>query len=124
MKRKIYLVIICLVSFQISAQDDTQIIRLAKLEIDSMQLYEYNTALKTEIEVSLLLEPGVLMLNAVAEKDNPTHITIMEIYANTEAYLSHLETAHFKEYKSTTKDMVQSLELIDATSIFIALKPD
>lgn len=124
MKRICYLALICLVSLQGSAQDDGQIVRLAKLKIDSTQLEEYNSALKTEIEISLRVEPGVLMLHAVAEKDNPTHITIMEIYADKEAYLSHLETPHFKTYKSTTKDMVKSLELVDVLPIILATKPE
>jgi len=31
-----------------------------------------------------------------------------------EAYQSHIVTPHFKKYKETVKDMVLSLELIDA----------
>ncbi len=48
-----------------------------------------------EIETSVRVEPGVLLLNAVAEKDHPTHITIMEVYENKEAFFAHLETPHF-----------------------------
>jgi 4-carboxymuconolactone decarboxylase len=60
--------------------DQNQMVRLAKLVIDSTQLESYTAALKEEIEASVRLEPGVLTLYAVAEKDNPTHITILEIY--------------------------------------------
>lgn len=124
MKKIIPLLYFSLTMFLLSAQDNEQIVRLAKLKIDSAQLENYNAALKTEIETSLRVQLGVLMLNAVAEKDNPTHITIMEIYANKEAYLSHLETPHFKVYKKITKDMVQSLELVDVMPIVLAIKPD
>src|SRR5688572_4356707 len=61
------------------AQDSKQMVRLAKLVIDSTQLNSYNAFLKEEIKTSIQLEPGVLTLYAVAEKNRPTHITILEI---------------------------------------------
>src|SRR6185369_3247174 len=81
------------------AQDKNQMVRIAKLEIHEAQLENYKAALKEEIETSVKVEPGVLSLQAVAEKNNPAHITILEIYASQEAYKSHLETPHFKKYK-------------------------
>ena len=41
----------------------------------------------------------------------------MEIYANKEAYESHLKTPHFTHYKTTTLNMVNSLKLIDMNAI-------
>ena len=76
-----------------TAQNSKQMVRLAQLQIDSTQLENYKVALKEEIETSLRIEPGVLTLYAVAEKNNPTHITILEIYANEEAYKKHLQTS-------------------------------
>lgn len=96
--------------------------RLAKLQIDSTQLENYKAALKEEIETSVRIEPGVLTLYAVSEKDDPTHITIFEIYANTEAYDAHRETPHFKKYKSITREMVKSLELQEAVPIILSSK--
>ncbi len=84
-------------------QNKNQMVRLAKLVIDSAQLENYNALLKEEIEASVRLEPGVLTLYAVAEKNNPTHITILEIYADTVAYQSHLQTPHFIKYKNGYK---------------------
>ncbi|MDZ7645966.1 MAG: antibiotic biosynthesis monooxygenase [Cytophagales bacterium] len=120
-------VLVLLVALSISsvrAQDKNLVVRVAKLKIDSMQLPEYNAALKEEIEASVRIEPGVLTLYAVAEKDNPTSITIFEIYTNADAFKSHLESAHFKKYKSTTQKMVQSLELLETEPIILATKPD
>jgi quinol monooxygenase YgiN len=108
----------------VSAQDKNLVVRVAKLKIDSLQLQEYNAALKEEIETSVRVEPGVLTLYAVAEKDNPTSITIFEIYTNADAFKSHLESTHFKKYKSTTQQMVQSLELLETEPIVLATKPD
>jgi len=57
----------------------TPIVRLAELEIDPAQLDTYLTLLREEIKASVRLEPGVLTLNAVALKDAPDHIRLMEI---------------------------------------------
>lgn len=100
--------------------ENQQKVRLAKLVIDSMQLDAYNTMLKEGIEAAIRLEPGVLTLYAVAEKENPTHITILEIYASEEAYKAHLQTPHFLKYKTGTMKMVKSLELVET----IPLLPD
>jgi len=69
------------------------------------------------------LEAGVLTYYAVADKSDATHITILEIYADTAAYKAHLETSHFKKYKETVQHMVRSLELIDVNLIGSAKKP-
>ncbi len=105
-----------------SAQDKNLVVRVARLQIDPAQLESYKAALKEEIEASIRIEPGVLNLYAVAEKDNPAHITIFEIYANTVAYKAHLETPHFKKYKSATKEMIKSLELTETVPIVLGAK--
>ena len=106
----------------ISAQGKTQMVRLAKLVIDSSQLESYKAILKEEIETSVRVEPGVLSLYAVYEKDYPKHFTILEIYANTAAYKAHLQTPHFLKYNTGTKDMVRSLELIPAGPLVPGMK--
>jgi|SRR5579871_5293096 len=107
---------------KVSAQDNKQIVRMAKLVIDSAQLEKYKAALKEQMETALHNEPGVLLYNAVYEKNDQTHITILEVYASDSAYMAHRETAHFKKYKDTVKDMVKSLELIDVVPIGFASK--
>src|SRR6188768_2495439 len=107
---------------QTSVQNKNQMVRLAKLVIDSTQLENYNALLKEEIETSVRVEPGVLTLYAVAEKNDPTHITILEIYADSVAYKSHIQTPHFIKYKNGTKDMVKSLELVETVPIVPGMK--
>ena len=111
-----------LLSGNAAAQEKAQVVRLAKLVIDSAQLENYKAALKEGVETAVRLEPGVITLYAVAEKNNPTHFTILEIYANTEAYKSHVQTPLFLKYKNTTKDMVKSLELVDAVPLLPGMK--
>jgi quinol monooxygenase YgiN len=104
------------------AQDKNLVVRIAKLQIDSAQLEAYKTALKLHAETAVKAEPGVLNLYAVYEKNNPTHVTVFEIYANADAYKVHLLTPHFLKYKTGTKDMVKSLELIETVPIALETK--
>ncbi len=106
------------------AQERIQMVRLAKITVDPLQLDKYNIALKEQMATAVRLEPGVLTYYAVADKVDPSRITILEIYADTASYKSHIETPHFKRYKETVKDMVKSLELIDVTLIGSAKKTD
>ena len=107
---------------EVSAQEKNQMVRLAKLVIDSTQLEHYKALLKEEIEASVRIEPGVITLYAVSEKDKPTHITILEIYASTEAYKAHVQTPHFLKYKNGTKEMVKSLELVETIPLVPGMK--
>ncbi len=108
---------------QADAQDH-RMIRLAKITVDPAQLEQYNAALKEQMTTAVKVEPGVLTYYAVADKANPAHITILEIYADTAAYKAHILTPHFKKYKATVQNMVKSLELVDVNLIGAAKKPD
>jgi quinol monooxygenase YgiN len=98
-------------------------VRVAEIEIDPAQLEPYKVAVKEQIEAAVRLEPGVLALYSVTDKENPAHVFVFEMYADVEAYKAHLETAHFKKYKVTTQDMVKSLKLRDAVPIMLGAKP-
>src|SRR2546423_8733987 len=86
-------------------------VRVAEIEIDPAQLEPYSAAAKEQIEAAVRLEPGVLALYSVADKEDRAHVFVFEMYADLQAYKAHLETAHFKQYKSTTQKMVKSLKL-------------
>jgi quinol monooxygenase YgiN len=100
-----------------SAQDNEMIVRISEIEIDSNYLAEYKAILKEEAEASVRLEPGVISIFPMYQKDNPTSVRILEIYASREAYESHLKTPHFQKYKTTTLKMVKSLTLIDMEAL-------
>ena len=96
---------------------DDMMIRISEIEIDSIDVEEYISILKEESEASVRLEPGVISIFPMYEKENPTEIRILELYKDKAAYESHLETPHFKHYKTTTLKMVKSLKLIDMEAI-------
>ena len=93
------------------------IVRLSKIRVNPDYLEEY---MKYAVEVgtvSLETEPGVLTMYAVADKENPCNITILETYASQEAYRSHIASEHFQKYKQATLHMVDSLLLDDVTPL-------
>jgi len=94
----------------------------AEIEIDPAQLDDYKAAVTEHIETATRVEPGVLALYAVSEKDNPARVRVFEIYRDVDAYMSHLETAHFRKYKATVEKMVRSLKLIQTTPIVLGAK--
>jgi quinol monooxygenase YgiN len=98
------------------------IVRIAELEIVPGQLEAYKFALKEEIETSIRVEPGVLMLYAVSLKEHPEQIRLFETYRDAAAYESHLESLHFKIYKSRTRQMVKLLRLVETEPILLGSK--
>ena len=99
------------------------VVRIAELEIDPAQLESYLVAVKEEMETSVRVEPGVLTIYCVAEKDNPTRLRFFEIYASEEAYRAHLESPHFRKYVITTQHMIKSRKLIETVPIQLSAKP-
>lgn len=130
-KAILFAVILAIMNISVSAQDSacdgTQspamcekmpmqpdgIVRLSIIEVYPEYIKEY-IGMAVEVgQISLLTEAGVLTMYAVAEKDNPTKITILETYASQQAYKTHIASAHFQKYKQGTLHMVKSLRLID-----------
>jgi quinol monooxygenase YgiN len=100
-----------------SAEQGGMMVRISEIEIDSKYLEEYKAILKEEAAASVRLEPGVVTIFPMYQKDSPTTVRILEIYASREAYESHLKTPHFQQYKTTTLKMVKSLNLVDMEAI-------
>ena len=113
----LFLGICTLIPFNSIAQLNNKMYRIAKIKVDGNQLEQYKVALKEQMNTAIKVEPGVLSYTVVADKKDSSLITIMEVYANLNAYQAHILTPHFKKYKDTVKDMVLSLELIDTELI-------
>lgn len=93
------------------------LVRISEVQIDANYLEEYKAILKEEAAASVRLEPGVISIFPMYQKENPTEVRILEIYAGREAYEAHLKTTHFQKYKTTTLKMVESLKLVDMGAI-------
>jgi quinol monooxygenase YgiN len=92
-------------------------VRMAEIEIVPEYLDTYLDILREESETSVSLEPGVICIYPMFQKEHLTQIRLLEIYADREAYESHLQTPHFKHYKETTLKMVKSLTLVDMGAV-------
>jgi len=68
------------------------------------------------------LEPGVLAIYAVAEKNNPARLHFFEIYISEAAYASHRESPHFKKYLAATQPMIRDRKLIEAIPVQLSDK--
>lgn len=94
-----------------------RIVRLAEIEVEPSMLEEYLVFAREVGETSTRVEPGVLTLFSMQTKEDPCKIYILEIYADHDAYQSHIQTPHFKKYKEGTAMMVKSLKLIDTNPL-------
>ncbi|MDH1574760.1 putative quinol monooxygenase [Pseudomonas sp. GD03746] len=107
----------CLTAAQALGEDMQTVVRIAQLEIDPAKLQAYEAAVKEEMAESIRLEPGVLAIYSVAEKDQPNRLHFFEIYASDEAYRSHIASAHFQKYAAVTQSMILSKRLIETTPV-------
>lgn len=98
-------------------------VRVAELEIDSAQLEAFKTIVKEEMSDSVRLEPGVLAIYAVAERDNPSKLRFFELYVDEAAYNAHRKSPHFIKYVAATQSMITSRKLIDAVPVQLSAKP-
>ena len=102
-----------------SEEKSPQHIQIAEIVIDPAQLDAYKAAVIEQIQAAIRLEPGVLALYSVSNKNNPNQIAVFEIYRDREAYLAHLQAPHFLKYKATVEKMVKSLKLIPVDPVML-----
>lgn len=130
--KKIYLILLSIVLFVSCGNEEQKkqkfntekmMIRISEIVIEPEFLDEYLAILKEEAKASVELEPGVISIYPMYQKEIPNEIRILEIYENQTAYKSHLETPHFKHYKTTTLEMVKSLKLVDMNAIDVETMP-
>jgi (4S)-4-hydroxy-5-phosphonooxypentane-2,3-dione isomerase len=46
-------------------------------------------------------EPGVLRFDVVSDRDDPTHVVLVEVYADEDAPVAHKQTAHYATWRDT-----------------------
>ena len=95
----------------------TPFVRVADIEVDPAQREAFISAVKEEMDESVRVEPGVLALYAVAEKDSPSRLRFFEVYADEAAYDAHLQSPHFRKYRATTETMIRTRVLVETVPI-------
>lgn len=99
------------------------IVRLAELEIAPAHLAAFTQAAQANVRASLRDEPGVLAMVAVADKAEPTRVSVLEMYADTAAYEAHLRAPHFRQFRATTDAMMTARRLIETEPVMLGAKP-
>ncbi len=101
---------------------DGRLVRVSRIEVMPERLEEY-LAMVTECgRQSMSLEPGVLLMYSMQDKEHPERITILEIYADRLSYERHVRSPHFQRYKQGTLEMVRRLELLDQTPLLPSMR--
>jgi len=131
MKRYLFISLLILItSFQLSAQTkpavsaENMLIRISEIEVYPQYLKEYLEYASVVGATSVKEESGVICIFPMQMKRDSTQIRILEIYASPEAYRHHIQTAHFRKYKTATLHMVKSLDLVDMHALDPAGMPE
>ena len=89
--------VLSLISVSVAvAKEHQMMVRIAEIQVDPHHLAQYQAILKEEADASVRLEPGVIGIFPMYQKERDTHFRILEIYAERAAYESHLTTPHFQ----------------------------
>jgi quinol monooxygenase YgiN len=98
-------------------------IRLIKIELEANAFADFDELGNAVMLPGIKEEPGVLVMYAVAEKNRPTSVSILEVYENLAAYHRHVQTPHYLQYKEAAKTLVKSLQFSDVDPIQLGSKP-
>jgi quinol monooxygenase YgiN len=97
-------------------------IRWADLDIDPGKLEAFKAAARTHGEAVLRAEPGVVAFHAVSEADNPAKMRVFEMYKDAEAYQTHMQQPHFRDFRASTEAMITGRQLHDTAPIRLGAK--
>jgi quinol monooxygenase YgiN len=98
-------------------------VRLADLRVNPAQLATFKAAAVRHAEATMRDERGALALHAIAEKDRPENIRVLEIYVDDAAYEAHLRTPHFRQFRASTEAITTSRALFDTVPVLLGAKP-
>ena len=120
--KKILTITLALLAFVLTAKaqnapTDSMLIRISEIEVYPEYLDEYLTFARDVGATFVKTEPGVICIYPMQVKRDKSQIRILEIYASQEAYKSHIASAHFQKYKTSTLKMVKSLDLVDTEAL-------
>lgn len=101
---------------------DESIVRISRITVNPDYLPDYIAMVAECGRVSMSTEPGVIMMYSMQDQINPEEITILEIYRDQRSYDFHINSPHFRKYKSGTLKMINKLELLDQTPLVPEMK--
>lgn len=101
---------------------EESIVRISRITVNPDYLPDYIAMVAECGRESMSTEPGVIMMYSMQDQINPEQITILEIYRDQRSYDSHINSPHFRKYKSGTLKMINKLELLDQTPLVPEMK--
>jgi quinol monooxygenase YgiN len=78
---------------------------LVNIHVKDEYLEEFKQAAIENASTSIH-EPGVVRFDFIQQLADPARFTLVEVYQDEEAQRSHKETAHYKKWFETVKDMM------------------
>ena len=100
------------------------LIRVAEIDVEPDRLEAFVAAVSEEMDEAVRVEPGVLAIYAVADKDDGSRLRFFEVYTSEAAYEAHLASPHFLTYRAATESMIRSRVLIDTVPVHLSSKRD
>ena len=101
---------------EVAAQAGGLFINAVFLEINPADMPKFMEAIK-ENGAASVKEPGCRTFNIHVSAKDPNQVFLYEVYDNAAALDSHRQSAHFKKYAATTKDMVTKRDARPMTSV-------
>jgi quinol monooxygenase YgiN len=99
-------------------------VRWAELEVNADDVNAALAAARENTSLTMANEPGVLAFHSAMEKGNPGRMRVLEVYANAEAYRTHLESPHFQKFARDVQPLLRSRAVYEAVPIFLGAKPE
>ena len=103
---------------------NTPIVRIAELEVAPAQIENFKAAGIENISRTLNAEPGVLEFHAVIKREPPGSVVVLEVYADPQAYETHCQSPHFKQFGALVALMVTNKTLHAAAPVILGRKPN
>jgi (4S)-4-hydroxy-5-phosphonooxypentane-2,3-dione isomerase len=104
-----------------AAQGAGLFINAVDLDINPADMPKFMEAIK-ENGAASVKESGCRTFNIHVSAKDPNHVFLYEVYDNAAALDAHRQTAHFKKYAATTKDMVVKRDVRPMTAVALNSK--
>ena len=76
------------------------------VRVDPDRLEEFHAATADNAAASRE-EPGVVRFDVLANRDDPAHVVLVEVYRDAAAAAAHKETPHYATWRDTVAPMME-----------------
>jgi (4S)-4-hydroxy-5-phosphonooxypentane-2,3-dione isomerase len=104
------------------AEPEAPFVNAVDIDVVPGQVDAYLAALKENGGTAVKEEPGCREFNITVSQKDPNHVFIFEVYDSAAALDAHRQTAHYKKYAATTKDMVAKRDPHPLTAVALNSK--